>query len=259
MGGSAEAQSYLLGETSFNSQLFEVALWTVDDSKSTTSNSAHALFSSMVKKLAANQTFEYHAKFRVPCTVEWLGRVVVTANNDEESLRIIPDLGISNRDKTMLMRTTSNVFSFPSAPEIERILRREMPHFARFVLDWRTPEHCVGTARFGVREYHEASLLREAEFSSSTNWFLELIEDWHSEWFSQHPKESFWKGTSTQLSKLLSADEATRAVMRNQIEPNRIGGKLAGLKAKGYNLETVSNGTNRLWVIHRNLRPEVKS
>lgn len=255
MGGSAEAQSYLLGETSFNSQLFEVALWTVDDSKSTTSNAAHSMFSSMVKKLAANQTFEYHAKFRVPVTVEWLGRVVVTANNDEESMRIVPDLGISNRDKTMLFRTTAKQFPFPSAPQIERILRAELPHFARYVLDWQIPEHCLGTARYGVKEYHEPTLLREAELSSTTNSFWELLDDWHTDWFKTHPKEQVWRGTSTQLMKLMSSDDASRSVMKG-LDSERFGRKLAGLKSKGYRIEAETERGNRLWVIHRNLLPE---
>ncbi len=252
MGGSAEAQSYLLGETNFNSQLFEVALWTVDDSKSTTSNNAHAMFSSMVKKLAANQTFEYHAKFRVPCTVEWLGRVVVTANNDEESLRIIPDLGISNRDKTMLFKTTADVFQFPAAPEIERILKRELPYFARFLLDYQIPEQCVGTARYGVKEYHEPTLLREAAHSSATNAFWELLSDWHTEWFKNHPKESHWKGTTFQLARLLMADEATRSAAK--VNGDIVGRKLAGLKAKGYRVDAHVEGEDRIWTIHRNLR-----
>lgn len=251
MGGSAEAQDYLLGETNFNSQLFEVALWTIDDSKSTTNAAKHALFSSMIKKLAANQTFEYHAKFRIACTVEWQGRVVVTANDDEESLRIIPDLGISNRDKTMLFRTCRRPFEFPSSPEIEATLKRELPYFARFLLDFKIPAQCIGTARFGVKEYHEASLLREAEFSSATNGFFEVLDDWHKEWFKTHPKEMLWKGSVFQLVRLLQSDEATRSAAR--LNQDIVARKLAGLKAKGYNIEAVAEGGNRLWVIHREL------
>lgn len=252
MGGSAEAQAYLLGETNFNSQLFEVALWTVDDNKSMTSANTHALFSSMIKKLAANQTFEYHAKFRTACTVEWQGRVVVTANDDEESLRIIPDLGISNRDKTMLFRTTKHPIVFPGAREIEDILRRELPYFARYLLDYRIPEQCVGAARFGVREYHEPSLMREAEFSSSTNGFLEVLTDWHHEWFQTHPKEQQWQGSCFQLVRLLQGDEATRAAIR--LNQDIVARKLAGLKAKGYNITARPESGNRIWVIGRNLK-----
>lgn len=252
LGGSAEAQEYLLGETNFNSQLFEVALWTVDDSKSTTSANTHALFSSMIKKLAANQTFEYHAKFRTACTVEWQGRVVVTANDDEESLRIIPDLGISNRDKTMLFRTTGKLWSFPSSTEIEMILKRELPYFARYLLDYQIPEHCQGSARFGVKEYHEPSLMREAEFSSPTNSFFEVLDDWHRAWFQEHPKEIQWKGSSFQLVRLLQTDEATRAAIR--LNQDIVSRKLAGLKAKGYNIETVADGSNRCWIIHREIK-----
>lgn len=251
MGGGAEAQDYLLGQTNFNSQLFEVALWTVDDSKSATSANSHALFSSMLKKLAANQSFEYHAKFRVPCTVEWQGRVLVTANDDEESLRIIPDLGISNLDKTILMRTTKTPIEFPSSREIEEILKRELPYYARWLLDFEIPERLRGSSRYGVKSYHEESLLKEAEYSSRTSSFYEVLSDWHKMWFSDHPKERFWEGTAFQLLKQIQSDDSTRASVR--LTADQVARNLAGLKSKNYHIEAISGAHGRTWRIHRTI------
>jgi hypothetical protein len=251
MGGGAEAQDYLLGETDFNSQLFEVALWTVDDSKSATTASAHAIFSSMIKKLAANQSFQYHAKFRVPCTVEWQGRVVVTANDDEESLRIIPDLGISNLEKTILLRTTKTPIEFPSARQIELILKAELPFFARYLLDHQIPDELVGTSRYGVKSYHEDSLLREAEYSSRTNSFYEVLSDWHKQWFEEHPKEQHWEGTAFQLLKQIQSDDSARASVK--LTADQVARNLAGLKSKNYHLEAISGAHGRRWKIYRSI------
>jgi hypothetical protein len=253
MGGSAEAQSYLLGETGFNAQLFEVALWTVDDNSSTVSPQKHAMFSSAVKKLSANQLFEYNAKFRTAATIKWQGRAFVTANDDEESLRIIPDLEISALDKTMLFRTTRVAYNFPPDEEIEAILRREMPFFARWLLDWVPPEHTKGTNRFGVAHYHEKSLLRQAEHSSRSNAFSEILEDWADQWFDEHPTMQHWEGTAFQLLKAFSQEEDRRAATKN-LNVDTVSRQLSALKGKGHKIASEERRGARVWTIQKGFK-----
>lgn len=250
MSGSAEAQKYLLGETNFNSQLFETALWTVDDNSSTVTASSHSLFSSAIKKMASNQTFEYHAKFRVPTSVNWLGRVFVTANDDEESLRIIPDLEISALEKSSLFRTTKVPFNFPPTEELEVIIRRELPFFARWLLDWTPPEHTQGSNRYGVKAYHEPSLLQKAEHSSRSNAFSEILDDWAADWFKDHPTIEYWEGISFALLKELNSDDGRRASIKN-LTTDTVARQLAALKSKGHPIEALTKGSMRVWRIYR--------
>ncbi len=250
MGGGAEAESYLLGKTDFNSELFECAIWTIDDNSATVDAVTHRKFSAITKKMAANTTFQYHAKFRVPCSVDWLGRVLVTANDDEQSARIVPDMSISNREKFDLFRAAKvSAVTFPDRRGCQTILRNELPHFARFLLDYQTPEHCIGSSRFGVMHYHEKSLLQTAEQSSQSAGFLEIIDDWRQTYFSENPSLSHWQGTSFQLLKKLNSDQLGSLAGVRNLSVNAIAAGLSTLKAKGMPFECISDGLTREWVI----------
>lgn len=257
MGGGADAEDYLLGKTQFNSDLFEVGLWTVDDNSATVDAQTHRKFTAMAKKMAANTTFSYHAKFRIPCSVDWLGRVVVTANDDEESARIVPDLSMSNIDKIMLLRAAqSPPVTFPTRRELQRIMREELPHFARYLLDYTIPEHCISSSRFGVRSYHEKTLMVTAEQSSRSAGFAEIIADWKQTYFGENPAQPHWEGTSYQFLKALHKDQLGSAAGIRQLSADAVSRGLATLRAKGFPLEIINHESGgRLWRIHREELP----
>lgn len=252
MGGSAEAEGYLLGRTDFNSDLFEVGFWTIDDNSATVDAVTHKKFSAMVKKMAANTTFQYHAKFRIPCSVDWRGRVFVTANDDEQSATIVPDLSISNLDKVMLWRTVAKPpVHFPSRRECERIIRDEGPWLARFLLEYQIPEQCLGSSRFGVLSYHDKTLLQTAEQSSRGAAFTEIIVDWSERYFAEHAVE-YWEGTGYQFLKALHVDDLAREAGLRSLSPTYVGTQLAALKAKGVlKMEANSVKQTRVWRIYR--------
>ena len=248
VAGHAPAENYLLGKTDFNSQLFEHALWTVDDTSANDDAPTHRKFSSIVKRMAANTTFEYHAKFRVPTQVHWRGRVVITLNSDEESIRLLPDLDISILDKLMIFRASNRRMPFGSNKEVEAQIDRELPYFARYLLDYEVPERCKGSSRFGVAPYHEASLVRVAQLTSGLNSFLEILEDWRAEYFAEHSEP--WVGTAHQFLVELHRDAAKSTVLRG-LNIQRVMMQLSALRRKGYPLsadDSASEGM-RLWTI----------
>lgn len=248
MGGGAEAEAYLLGKTEFNSELFEVGVWSVDDNAATVDVVTHRKFSAITKKMAANTVFQYHAKFRVPCSVDWLGRVFVTANDDEQSARIVPDMSISNREKFHLFRAAREpAVVFPDRRGCKAILREELPHFARYLLEYKMPAHCIGNSRFGVQHYHEPSLLSTAEQSSYSAGFLEIIEDWRETFFSENPSLPHWEGTSFQLLKKLNSDPLSSLAGVRSLSVNSIGAGLSALKARGLPFECLGDGLTRVW------------
>jgi len=256
VAGHAAAENYLMGKTDFNSQLFETALWTVDDTSANDDVQAHRKFSTIVKRMAANTTFEYHAKFQVPCQVAWRGRVVVTFNVDEESIRIIPDLDVSILDKIMIFRAADRKFVFPPSRELEAIIERELPYFARWLLDWTPPEHVLGTARYGIVSYHESSLVQVAKHSSRSNSFLEILEDWKKEYFAEHKED--WQGTAYQLLVALHKDPSKAAALRN-LAAAQVNQQLSALKNKGHNLQIIESGELRMWRIPRPSLPGTPS
>lgn len=253
MGGAEEAQDYLLGKTDFNSQLFEVPLWTVDDNSATIDVHTHRTFSAMTKKMAANTVFQYHAKFRVPCAVEWRGRLSITANSDEVSASIVPDMSISNLEKNSLYRIADVPFlEFPSRKECERLIRDEAPYLARYLMDYRPKDEVVGTSRYGVKAYHDEHLLLTAEQSSRSAGFLELLEDWRNVYFSERPEVKVWEGGALRLLKELNRDELNREVGLRGMNPNSVNQHLSALKSKRLEwLDADGTTGGRIWRIKR--------
>ncbi len=255
MCGSADAQDFLLGQTGFNADLFSMALLTVDDNSATVDNQTQRKFSAMMKKMAANTSFSYHEKFRTPCSIDWLGRVVITANDDEESARIVPDLSISIMDKLMLFRTAATTIKFPPRAELTQILDRELPYFARFLLDYQIEPQCLGDARFGIKAYHEPTLLQVAEQSSRTATFIEIIEDWTETYFKENPNVEYWEGSSFQFLRELNRNEDSREAGLRSLSLNTVGNQLSAIKAKGFPVTSIATGSFRKWRI---MRPEPK-
>jgi hypothetical protein len=257
MGGAAEAESYLMGETTFNSELFEVGLWTVDDNSSTADGVTHRKFSAMVKKMAANTTFSYHAKFRVPCSVEWRGRLFITANDDMVSASIVPDLSISVLDKIMLFRASDRPgVEFPDMAGCNSILDRELPHLARYLLEYEIPKHLLGSSRYGVLPYHDRRLLITADQSSSTSSFEEVVDLWAEQFFDDHQDLKCWEGTAAKwLAAVHNGDAGIANVLKN-ISVYTVGRQLAALDSKGcsYLTSRLSAGV-RIWKISRPTRP----
>jgi hypothetical protein len=247
VGNFVEAQDWLLGDDNFGSELFEAPLWTIDDAVFTTQITTKRRFSEAIKKMAANRYHRCHEKFRMPVRVEWQGRIIVTCNRDEESIRAIPDLSVSILDKLMLFRAADKpAVKFLTQEQMEALLKKELPHLARYLLAYQIPEHCRGEARFGVPAYHEASLIATAERSSLTSGFLEILEAWKK---SHAPDREFWEGSAYDLQKEILEMDQQAFVTLKSYGGDVIGRQLSALKNKGHKIECSDGGNTRLWKI----------
>lgn len=252
MSGGTGAEAYLMGESDFNSELFETAFWTIDDNSATVDNATHRKFSAMVKKMAANTVFQYHAKFRIPCSVDWLGRVFITANADEQSARIVPDLSINILDKMHIFRGADKpAVVFPDKRGCDLVIRNETPFLARYLLDYVAPAHVVGTARFGVKSYHEASLMKVAEQSSDTASFREVIEHWRKIYFQEKADLTQWRGSAYELLMEFHKDVYASAAGLRGLNPTAVGRSLMAVKAKGMPIDSVGGEHFREWIIYK--------
>jgi hypothetical protein len=80
----------------------------------------------------------------------WMGRLIVTMNDDPESLRMVLDLGVSNLDKLMLLRAERTFDSFSD----DEYVANELPHLCAYLRDhWKAIRPTEGI-RFGVKPYH---------------------------------------------------------------------------------------------------------
>lgn len=235
-GGFSEASDYLMGQDSFGAELFESGVWCVDDAVVSADRGTHRRFSELLKKMAANTTFRYHAKFRQATLVDWRGRVVVTCNRDVLSLRIIPDLTISIADKVSLLRCVEDHsktgFVFPGTSQTEDTLDRELPFFARWLLDMTPAEHLVRDPRFGYKPYLHPALVNEAHQSSWGATFGEILTYWSDLYFRANTAAAEWRGTAFGLYCQLQADPALAAALRGT-SPEAISRHLSTLLAAG--------------------------
>jgi len=263
--GHSDARDFLMGSDSFNSEMFEFSVWTVDDGSNASSNTMLHYFSEMVKKVVADKSFRSNEKFRKAGMVRWQGRAFITGNLDPESLRRIPNLDISMKEKIMLFKVLLNRedgFKFPDEGEIRAKVSQELPFLARFLLDYVPEAQCLaGDNRYGVKEYHEASLLSEANHSSVSGTFGEILDEWQREHFMvREPQATEWVGTALQLHKSVLSDMSMTEAMRSY-NVQAVSRMLCNLATrKVFDIQITGDEHRRLFTIKRDHRfPRSKS
>jgi hypothetical protein len=199
VGGFADASDYLSGQTNFNKDLARVAAWVIDDTTSAASFQDQRRATELIKRSVANPRIEYHAKYVDAVSVPWTGRVIMSLNMDANSLSVIPALDSSNKDKLMALRISEKATSkFPPNSEVEEIISRELPHFAKWLIDWEVPKEIKGASRFGVASYIDKTIESAAYDNSSRSTVAELVE-----FFVKRAREYFtnpiWRGTLTEF------------------------------------------------------------
>lgn len=233
VGGFAEANDYLMGNDMFNEEIFDRAFWVVDDGSISTCSRSHKRFSEMVKKVVANPTFRVRGLYQKANTVPWQGRVSCSLNLDAESLRLIPDLEISIKEKIMLFKCVEKATTkFLQPDDMDSMLARELPEFARYLLDYTYPEHTLGNdPRFFVVPYHEASLMRSSNLSSQSGGFSEILAEFLKDYFGRETTAEYWEGSALSLYRQIVADGSMVGIMKRH-DPQAIARQLLSLAAK---------------------------
>lgn len=200
VGGFSDASEYLSGISQFNKDLARVAAWVVDDTTSAASFQDQLKATELIKRAVANPRMEYMAKYSDAMSVPWTGRVVMSLNEDANSLSVIPALDSSNRDKIMALRISENATSnFPPNHLLEATIEQELPHFAKWLLDHTPhPDIMDGPARFGVVSFIDEQIAEAAYDNSSRSSVAELV-DWFAKQARFHTDDKEWRGTLTEF------------------------------------------------------------
>jgi len=250
VGGHQDAREFLLGTgSSFTDYILESPLLTMDDAEPVADSRMQTKFSNNVKRMVANPYHHYDRKFRDSGQTLWLGRIIVTCNLDPESLRILPSLELSNREKVSMFRARGGDIEFLPFQELQGLLDEELPFFARWLLDWRVPAQFKGTARFGTQAYHDP-LLDDAATQSETSYaFRELLDEFRIR-FWKFSKEDYWTGSSTMLLTALVGTPDLEAVARPFTDVRAISRNLGKLAARGNAyVEMVPGSGQKVWKI----------
>jgi hypothetical protein len=204
VGGFSDASDYLSGQTKFNKDLGKVASWVIDDTTSAASFQDQRRATELLKRAVANPRVEYMAKYADAMSIPWTGRVILSLNMDANSLSVIPSLDTSNRDKLMaLLIADSSTTSFPPNAQLEATIEQELPHFGKFLLDWKIPKEVEDVGRFGVKSYIEPTIADAAYDNSSRSSIAELVEFFAKRCREVYPDLDLWSGTLTEFQVAL--------------------------------------------------------
>lgn len=268
-GGAERAERFITGRQKFNGHLFRKGLWVVDDSSGIDhSDRWRQTYTETIKSLAANGTFEAEEKFRGSLTVEWLGRCWITLNCDVASLHRLPSAdvgGVADKinlyvvgdgekpaDVDPLMKGI-----FPAdRTEFQRMVRNELPYFAKWLLDYEIPTYIPLHSRFGIRSYSAPWLKEQSKLSSDSAVFAELMDKFRDDYFKSHPDKTYWEGTTTDLLLQLHAGVYAPA-LRGIDSAKQLGGQLRGLCGLGYDIHKHDTRSSRGWRLSRKKEPSV--
>lgn len=256
--GYAECQDWIMGRDQFNSELFEVFIWAIDDNTMGIDAKMHRIYTEMLKRACANQAFRSNEKFRKAGLIDWSGRIFGSCNDDMDSLRGIPEIGLSNLDKLNLYRcqaARTDGFVFPERAELTRILAVELPYFGRYLLDYEIPARRLGKdTRYGPIHFHDPSIVTEANQSSQAAGIGEQVDEWMRQYFiEKHPDKDCWSGTAYQLYKSMAIDcHMVEAMGRTTAET--LSKMLPVLAQKGFEIKICGGEFRRVFTICRGTR-----
>lgn len=213
-GRSAKPYRYMIGETSFNADLFAAEHLAIEDEPASTDLRTRRHFGAQVKNLCVNKEQSFHDKGKRALTLQPFVRLSITLNDEPESLMVLPPLDSDLKDKIILLRASPVDFPFPSKefPDSQtywRALLEELPHFMQRMKEWKIPA-AMKDQRFGVRAWQNPELLWEVDALSPELKLWQLIEQ------SGIVNDNLpcWEGTAseleTELRKGSHKEEAAR-------------------------------------------------
>lgn len=247
MGGGFDAGKYLLGREPFNKNMLEVGHWHIDDSMAAANKTEHTQFSEILKALIANPNIMYRPMYCDPIQIPFNGRMMISLNEDANSLLMIPDLDMNNEDKVIVLRLHSNSpFNFPGLDETAKHLEAELPYLCNWLekkvfADWLVnPKY-----RLGMRNYIHEDTRRDAavnSFDSDILGVLTILWDTDDGLVSLKNLNKPWVGTAAELTALIVAHRNLAPTM-SSLNVRAVGmrlNKLSKTKGSGISVENKS-------------------
>jgi len=254
VGGFADASDYLSGGTKFNKDLGRAASWVIDDTVSAASFQDQRKATELIKKGVANPRIEFMAKYADAISLPWAGRIIVSLNDDANSMSVIPTLDSSNRDKLMAFRVSQKSFDFPEKKVLEDTISKELPHYCKWLEEWKPPAEVMDDDRFGVRSFIDGNIASAAYDNSSRSQVAELVDFFSKACREQNDTLTQWRGTITEFQVAIHAYNNGRSLgASNRLEFVRNG--LSHLEDAGKAndeirpIKSIGRGSGKVWII----------
>jgi hypothetical protein len=133
-----------------------------------------------LKQVVANHEVKCRAMRAVGFDQPWNGRVVISINNDPESLQAMPSLSNSAEDKVLGLMILAG--SGDWVPVTDEVLDVELPWFLRWLLDQGDLRWASGE-RFGLPGWVHPEMRQIALENSRSSEVLDQINKWVVEYF----------------------------------------------------------------------------
>ncbi len=251
-GRCARPYQYMVGGTSFNADLFGAEHLMVEDEANTTDIRSRKTFGSFVKNVVANKDQRLHGKGKDAVMLQPLWRISITTNDDPEALMVLPPLEDGLEDKITLFQANMADLPMPASSPEEKAafwgaLMAEMPAFMYFLRHkWFVPEE-ISDSRYGVKHYHNPSILHALHALTPEMHMLMLIE--------AHliKNDTFWEGTATDLTSALTSSDCDGAFEARKLFKwaTAAGTYLGRLhKHRPHQIEKYRHDGERRWRVH---------
>lgn len=251
----ADPYDYFLGITQFNGNLMEAGLLAINDEQAPHGEKDREKFMQRTKAFVANSRHTVQYKFKDRIENEWFGRLAITANDDPKSIAMLPEVSSNTYDKMMFFATQSRSTEWPDRYVIESTIAKELPHYAKYCLEYKIPDDIYIGGRFGIESYFDPVLIEISRQQESSFNLLEIIHTWQKEgvyWMGEGASaRTEWVGTATDLLVQLTEHQSLNVVLRDWTL-QRIAKALTALdKLSNMGVTIVGNSNERLFKIEK--------
>jgi hypothetical protein len=208
----ADPFEHLTQRTSFNAELFDSYLWVLNDADAPRDGEKGSVLSK-IKDAVVNPTHNYHRKFGDKTQVDWVGRLVVTLNDDPASVGLLPEVSSNTADKLCFFASQPYAKQWPRGDVIEKTIAKELPAYARWLLDWGAPEDVLENSRVGVKSFFDPHVLETCRRQHFAYNFRELLQNWvRASWAVEESEKTL---TPTELMAHLTSCDPVSALARD--------------------------------------------
>lgn len=185
-GVVADPYPYLTGSTDFNQDVAKAGLLLADDPPASINPGARRRLQQGLKQIAVGNEMRIHPKGRLAIHAKVANCIALVCN--EDSLDVLPKFEPAFMDKCHLIKVEKSekilaLERLHGREKWTRMLQECVPSFAWFLLhEFEIPEE-IQDVRYGVKAYHDASLLADADDQSEyavlwrdiTRWIIDYV------------------------------------------------------------------------------------
>lgn len=250
-GRSAKPNQYMQAATAFNKDLFEAEHLMLDDEVPSIDLRARRRFGTNIKNITVNEVQRCHAKHQNAISLKPFWRLTISTNDEPENLMVLPPMDDSIKDKIILLKVHKQSMPMPTESleewrKFKNTLLAELPAFAHFLLGWEIPSE-LRSKRFGIKHYHDPTLLRALNALAPESQLLSIIDDT----LFKHAMLAPFKGSATDLERALKGG-LMAADARRILNYNTACGVYLGRLMKLYpdRISYKHTASKRVWTIH---------